>query len=646
MSSFSTQPSISVLEVEPAPFEYADGQKNPDINFVGARKGATGTLDDLKSNPPIPKAWLKPSMVQAVMGRLKANHCVHSRLNLDSIIHDHFFDESKDRYRIVWSKNMISSAGVSKIQRKGGEAQLVLHLRDGEEEHTGDQRWMRQILEKLYAKGGQAKDSVEDFLYLTLVHEASEMHERNHAETLAPDTKAEIRAEIEEAKAYFSFPAERRKSLKQLYKKLDETHDPDKKIYSRELDVFESIGEGNLAKIEGLLALIEFVMGMPDYAQESTRFKDDRARLQLAKSLYVDILHNFAGSSRADKWVRDVEGAGTFAGDAVKYAYTENAKTLSEQAQEILSAAAKILETLKGVNSDPTVLPSKDQKKRVIASFDKKVNELDSIKSQLSLNEVLSVPARFKDALEDNKLNRHYSYMDGFGIYHSLNLSRLDLRGLHLHSGYDKRTTKDKSRENNLHKDERTDLRGAHMVGSDISERANFSAAKMDFVIASYSNLSEIIFTRTKAIGMIFYGANANEAQFERAKMTAVDARGMSASFARIQMKETDINGMKIWQSDVPSWQRAYVDISQLLAAKKNANSEGKERESLKTELDFLDDSFLDELEEIEETDNFQSEQTWIELREVDGQLEFLKGRGIVFYSREEILEYSVSEQH
>jgi len=254
----------------------------------------------------------------------------------------------------------------------------------------------------------------------------------------------------------------------------------------------------------------------------------------------------------------------------------------------------------------------------------------------------LSIPSNLKDALEDNKLNRHFCYMDKFGIYHSLNLSRLDLRGLNLHSGDDKRTARDKARETDRYKEERTDLRGAHIVGSDISERANFSAAKMDFVVASYSDLSEVIFTRTKAIGMIFYGVNANEAQFERAELTAADARGMSASFARIQMKETDINGMKIWQSDVPSWQRAYVDIVQLKAAKKNDDSVSADRESLKAELEFLDDSFLDELEVLDETDSFQSEQTWIELREVDGQLEFLKGRGIVFYSKEEILEYSV----
>ena len=576
------------------------------------------------------------------MDRLKANQLVHSRLNLDSIIHKHFFAQSNDRYRIVWSKNMITSAGVSKIQRKGGKAELVLHLRDGEEERNDKQRWMRQILEGLYAKGKRAKESVEDFLYLTLVHEASEIHERKQAETLIPNMKAEIRAEIEEAKAYFSFPTERRKMLKQLYKMLDETYDPSKKIYSRELDLFESIGEENLGTIEGLLALIEFVLGLPDYAKESSLYHDDRTRLQLAKSLYVDILHNFAGSSRADKWVIDVESSGTFTSQAVKYVYTENSKALSEQAQEIFSAAARIIDTLKGANSEPISLPSMNQKKRVIDSFNKKINQLDSIRSQLSLNEVLSIPSNLKDALEDNKLNRHFCYMDKFGIYHSLNLSRLDLRGLNLHSGDDKRTARDKARETDRYKEERTDLRGAHIVGSDISERANFSAAKMDFVVASYSDLSEVIFTRTKAIGMIFYGVNANEAQFERAKLTAADARGMSASFARIQMKETDINGMKIWQTDVPSWQRAYVDIVQLKAAKKNDDSVSADRESLKAELEFLDDSFLNELEVLDETDRFQSEQTWIELREVDGQLEFLKGRGIVFYSKEEILEYSV----
>ena len=179
---------------------------------------------------------------------------------------------------------------------------------------------------------------------------------------------------------------------------------------------------------------------------------------------------------------------------------------------------------------------------------------MDTIKNQLSLNEVLNIPSQLKDALENNDLNRHSSYMDKFGIYHSLNLSRLDIRGLDLHSGDDRRTAKDKDREINKHKDERADLRGAHFFGSDISERANFNAAQMDFVIASYSNLSEVVFTLTKAIGMVFYGSSANEAQFEHAKMTASDARGMSASFARIQMKETDINGMKVWQSDVPSW--------------------------------------------------------------------------------------------
>ena len=277
----------------------------------------------------------------------------------------------------------------------------------------------------------------------------------------------------------------------------------------------------------------------------------------------------------------------------------------------------------------------------MIESFNKKISQLDALKEQLKLDEVLSIPSELKQALEDNKLNRHLSYMDKFGIYHSLNLSRLDLRGLDLHSGQDERTANDLARETNQHKDERTDLKGVHIVGSDVSERANFSAVQMDFAIACYSSLSEINFTRTRAIGMVFYGSNANEGQFEHSKMTAVDARGMSASFARIQMKETDINGMKIWQSDVPSWQRAYVDISKSSTPPKNDDSDSGNRKSLKAELDFLDDSFLDELEAIDENDGFQSEENWIELREVDGQLEFLKGRGIVFYSREEVLEYS-----
>ncbi|MFT6825319.1 MAG: hypothetical protein ACJA1Q_003135 [Pseudohongiellaceae bacterium] len=606
-------------------------KNNLDINFVGARKGATGTLDDLKSLPPIPKAWLRPSLVKAVVGRLKAGQHIHSRLNLDSILYSHFFDLSKDRYRIVWSKNMITSAGVSRIQRKGAKAELVLHLRDGEEEASDNQRWMRQILEGLYTKGELAKESVEDFLYLTLVHEASEIHQRKQAETLIPDIKSEIRAELEEAKAYFSFPAKRRKALKQLYGILDKTHDAHKKIYSSELDIFESIGEESLGTIEGLLTLIEFVLAMPDYAKESKLYHDQRTKLQLARSLFVDILHDFASSSKTDKWVRDVESSDAFASQPVKFNSTENSIALSEQAQEIFSSAVRAIATLKGENTEPDFSPSRNQIKQVVDGFNKKIGELDSIKEQLSLNEVLSVPSQFKDALEDNNLNRHFSYMDQFGIYHSLNLSRLDLRGLDLHSGDDRRTAKDKDREINKHKDERADLRGAHFFGSDLSERANFNAAQMDFVIASYSNLSEVVFTRTKAIGMVFYGANANEAQFEHAKMTAADARGMSASFARIQMKETDINGMKVWQSDVPSWQRAYVDIFQEKTVKQDDDSKGEDRESLKAELDFLDDSFLNELKEIEETDTFQREQTWIELREVDGQLDFLKGEASYF---------------
>jgi len=618
---------------------------NSDTNFVGARKGATGTLKDLKSSPPIPKAWLRPSLVKVVIGQLKSSQLAHSRLNLDSIIHSHFFDSAKGRYRIVWSKNMITSAGVSRIQRKGTEAELVLHLRDGEEECSSNRRWMRQILEGLYAKGGLAKESVEDFLYLTLVHEASEIHQRKQAETLIPDIKAEIRAELEEAKAYFAFPAQRRKALKQLYRILDGTYVAHKKVYSRELDLFESLGEENLGTIEGLLALIEFVLGMPDYAKESKLYHDERSKLQLARSLFVDILHDFASSSKTDRWVRDVESSDAFASQPVKFNSTENSAALSEQSQEIFSSAAKTLTALKGESSVPDHLPSKNQIKRVVVSFNKKISQLDAIKNQLSLNEVLSIPSELKDALEDNTLNRHFSYMDKFGIYNSLNLSRLDLRGLNLHSGDDRRTETDHARETNKHKDERADLRGAHFYGSDISERANFSTVQMDFVIASYSNLSEVVFTRTKAIGMVFYGANANEAQFEHAKMTAADARGMSASFARIQMKETDINGMKVWQSDVPSWQRAYVDIFQEKVPKQKDDSKGADRESLKAELDFLDDSFLDELKEIDETETFQREQTWIELREVDGQLDFLKGRGIVFYSRDEVLEYSVSEQ-
>lgn len=577
--------------------------------------------------------------MKSVVARLKADQHRHTRLDLHSIIHTQLFEPSNDRYRIVWSKDMITSAGVEKIKRKNAEEQLVLHIRDGKEERVGSQPYMRQILESLYDKGGRGQESVEDFLYLILVHEASEIHQRNQADTLSPNIKAEIRAMIEEAKAYFALPTKRRESISQLYKLLDGTTNPNNQAYSRVINRFENIGQRNFGTIESLLSLIEFVLATSDYAKEAKRYFDDRSKLQLAKSLYVDILHDFAGSSRSDDWIREVENAGIFSDTVVSFKYTDNSKALSAQSEPIFLSAARTLSTLR--QEYPDSLPSKVQIKQVIESFNNEIDKLDTIKKQLSLDEVLSIPSQLRDTLEDNSLNRHFSYMDRYGIYHSLNLSRLDLRSLDLHSGIDQRSARDKDREINPHKDERSNLRGAHIAGSDLSQRANFSAAHIDFLIASYSNLSEIIFTRTKAIGMVFYGANANEGQFERALMTAVDARGMSANFARIQMKETDINGMKIWQSDVPSWQRAYVDITQSKTPKKVDDSKAINRESLKAELDFLEDSFLDELEEIEATGTSQNDEKWIELREVDGQLELLKGRGVVFYSKAQKLEYS-----
>ncbi len=614
------------------------------VQIVGARKGASGTLADLKDAPPAPKAWVNPDLVSEIMGCLRANQSGHSRLDLHAILHHHLFDTDKNRYRVLWSKNMITAAGVSKLGSKSGE-KLALHLRDGEEERGDNKRWMRLVLENLYNKGGRVKEAVEDFLYLTLVHEAAEIHQRRQTNTLVPDIKAEIRAEVEEAKAYFYLAPERRKVLLQLYELLDATVSRRPKAYSSELNLFEEIGAEKPGSINGLLRMIEFVVSTPDYAREANIYHDERTRLQLARSLFVDILHDFAGNSRVDHWVREVENSGVFASAAVGFSYSDHAAALSKAAEELLESAARILGTLKVSGVDEDSVPGTRQKKRVIDNFNNKIAQLDEIKQKLQCNEVLSIPEKLKEALEDNQLNRHFSYMDRFGIYHSLNLSRLDLRGLDLNSGQDERTATDRSREINQHKDERSDLRGAHIVGSDLSGRANFSAAQLDFVLAAYSNLCEINFNRTRAIGMVFYGANADEGQFEHARMTAVDARGMSANFARIQMKETDINGMKIWQSDVPSWQRAYVDISKSNATASEEPQPRSDRESLKAELDFLDDSFLDELDGIEASDSFQSEEKWIELREVDGQLEFLRGRGIVFYSRDDTLEYSVGDQ-
>lgn len=611
------------------------------MHFVGARKGASGTADFLKSQPPLPKAWINPALVGEVMARLQDCQSGHSRLDLAGILRERLLDKARDRYRVVWSKHMITAAGLSKAP--GGPC--VLHFRDGEEERGDNPRSMKRVLQGVHAKGGRGGEAVIDFFYLTFVHEAAELHQRETDETLSPGIKTEIRAEIEEAKAYFSLPIERRKMLRKLYELLDATDDPTQKIYSRELEVFESLGREKLATLEGLLTLIDFVLAMPDYSREARQYPDERTRLQLARSLFVDLLHDFGGGRPADDWVREVENAGTFAEEDVVFAYTEQARALSEEAEELLSAAARGLQSFAADLTDPKLLPDRKQKERLLESFNRRMAQLAPIKARLRPNEVLSIPESLRSALEDNRLNRHFSIMDDLGIYHSLDLSRLDLQGLNLHSGYDGRTDADRAREANQHRDERSDLRGAQLFGSDLSGGANLSQAQLDFVIASLSNFQEANFSSCRAVGMVLYGANANEAQFERARMSAVDARGLSVSFARIQMEETDINGMKVWLSDVKNWQRAYVDVSQRDESKKQAAPIDRNRETLKGELDFLDDSFLDELDALDESDSLQGEETWIELREVDGQVEFLKRRGIVFFSREERLQYSLSDE-
>ena len=82
------------------------------INFVGVRKGATWTLEDLKDSPPIPKAWVKPGIVLPVIDRPKSGQLHHTRLDLHSIIINYFYDAGKDRSGLVWSKYMISADGV------------------------------------------------------------------------------------------------------------------------------------------------------------------------------------------------------------------------------------------------------------------------------------------------------------------------------------------------------------------------------------------------------------------------------------------------------------------------------------------------------------------------------------------------------
>jgi hypothetical protein len=117
-------------------------QESAVINFVGARKGATGTLEDLKDIPPIPKAWVKPSIVLPVIDRLKSGQLHHTRLDLHSIIINHFYDAGKDRSGLVWSKYMISSVGVSYIDDPGVYYSLNLSRLDlrGINMHSGDDR--------------------------------------------------------------------------------------------------------------------------------------------------------------------------------------------------------------------------------------------------------------------------------------------------------------------------------------------------------------------------------------------------------------------------------------------------------------------------------------------------------------------------
>ena len=148
----------------PGNTETSNTEKRPKqaINFVGARKGATGSLEDLKAAAPAPKSWVNSSLVSTVIERLKTHQTEHSRIDLAAVLQHSLFDEANNRYRIIWSRHMITSAGVGHIKVKG-QQQLVLHLRDGEEERKENQRWMRQILENLYKKGGRAQESVRRF---------------------------------------------------------------------------------------------------------------------------------------------------------------------------------------------------------------------------------------------------------------------------------------------------------------------------------------------------------------------------------------------------------------------------------------------------------------------------------------------------
>lgn len=249
---------------------------------------------------------------------------------------------------------------------------------------------------------------MEDFVYLTLVHEASEIHQRKKAETLIPAVKAEVRAEIEEAKAYFALSPERKRTQQHLYKMLDETNHRRKKIFSREVELFDSIGESKLGTIEGLLTFIDFVLEMPDYTRELLYYPDHRTRFQLAKSLFIDVLHDFASSNSAGKWVRAVENAAAFASKPVTYKITDNTKALSVQAEEILNGAARILETLHEGNAGATYLPSKSQKKRIIDSFNEQIAKLDPLKAKLQFDEVLAIPPKLRITLADNSLNRSF----------------------------------------------------------------------------------------------------------------------------------------------------------------------------------------------------------------------------------------------
>ncbi|MBU1864002.1 MAG: hypothetical protein KKH94_10090, partial [Candidatus Omnitrophica bacterium] len=158
-------------------------------------------------------------------------------------------------YEYAWVKNLPSAGGLYTGESIIGPATAFVVDND-----------VRNILETYYASGEPEKrGAVRDFVYLLLVHEATELAVRNSDETITPDLESELHALIAKARAYYALTDAKRSALCVLLTELDQ-NEPD--VSDRFMPVIETIEQFDHETIvteKGIEALLDLIIQDPDY---------------------------------------------------------------------------------------------------------------------------------------------------------------------------------------------------------------------------------------------------------------------------------------------------------------------------------------------------------------------------------------------